>query len=444
MKKLALSVLLLCIASSLFFACKKNESAVFKRTYETSYEEDNLNRIAFPIGGIGGGMFCIEGTGAISNMSVRHQPDVFMEPCMFAAIHVKGRENGSKVLEGPVPDRKKFGDRESALGGPLTTWGLPRFDDVTFSSKFPFATINLKDADVPLDVQIKGWSPFIPTDNDNSSLPVGALEYTFTNTASEDVEAIFSYNSRNFMKKTDEAVNTVKSTKNGFILTQEAPADKPHLQGEFAIYTDDDNTKVNHCWFRGGWWDPLTMAWNAVADGAILTNEPVEKNAPGGSLYVPFKVKAGETKTIRLYMAWYVPKSNINIGTDAATDSDQGTTCPVNYGDGTTPKYYKPWYSARFKNIDELTSYWATNYNDLKSKSELFTKAFYRSSLPAEVVEAVSANLSILKSPTVMRQHDGRLWNYEGCGDTWGSCHGSCTHVWNYAQAMVTENKSRL
>jgi len=436
MKKLALSVLLLCIASSLFFACKKNESAVFKRTYETSYEGDNLNRIAFPIGGIGGGMFCIEGTGAISNMSVRHQPDVFMEPCMFAAIHVKGRENGSKVLEGPVPDRKKFGDRESALGGPLTTWGLPRFDDVAFSSKFPFATINLKDKDVPLDVQIKGWSPFIPTDNDNSSLPVGALEYTFTNTASEDVEAIFSYNSRNFMKKTDEAVNTVKSTKNGFILTQEAPADKPHLQGEFAIYTDDDNTKVNHCWFRGGWWDPLTMAWNAVADGAILTNEPVEKNAPGGSLYVPFKVKAGETKTIRLYMAWYVPKSNINIGTDAATDSDRGTACPVNYGDGTTPKYYEPWYSARFKNIGELTSYWAGNYNDLKSKSELFTKAFYSSSLPAEVVEAISANLSILKSPTVMRQHDGRLWNYEGCGDTWGSCHGSCTHVWNYAQAI--------
>lgn len=35
-----------------------------------------------------------------------------------------------------------------------------------------------------------------------------------------------------------------------------------------------------------------------------------------------------------------------------------------------------------------------------------------------------------------MRQYDGRLWSYEGCGDTWGCCHGSCTHVWNYAQAI--------
>ncbi|HMR84238.1 MAG TPA: GH116 family glycosyl hydrolase, partial [Niabella sp.] len=46
------------------------------------------------------------------------------------------------------------------------------------------------------------------------------------------------------------------------------------------------------------------------------------------------------------------------------------------------------------------------------------------------------ANLTILKSPTVLRQYDGRFWCWEGCGDHWGSCHGSCTHVWNYAQAV--------
>lgn len=51
-------------------------------------------------------------------------------------------------------------------------------------------------------------------------------------------------------------------------------------------------------------------------------------------------------------------------------------------------------------------------------------------------MDAVSANLSILKSPTVLRQTDGRLWAWEGCCDTVGSCHGSCTHMWNYAQAI--------
>src|SRR5260221_7887445 len=51
-------------------------------------------------------------------------------------------------------------------------------------------------------------------------------------------------------------------------------------------------------------------------------------------------------------------------------------------------------------------------------------------------MEAVAANLTILKSPTVLRQFDGRLWNFEGCGDRSGCCHGSCTHVWNYAKAI--------
>src|SRR5690606_16072520 len=43
----------------------------------------------------------------------------------------------------------------------------------------------------------------------------------------------------------------------------------------------------------------------------------------------------------------------------------------------------------------------------------------------------------ILKSPTVLRQRDGRLWLWEGSGDKEGYARGSCTHVWNYAQAIA-------
>ena len=46
-------------------------------TYNGPYTEDYLNRIAFPMGGIGAGMICLEGTGALSHVSLRHKPDVF-------------------------------------------------------------------------------------------------------------------------------------------------------------------------------------------------------------------------------------------------------------------------------------------------------------------------------------------------------------------------------
>src|SRR6186713_198061 len=64
------------------------------RAYNSSYKGDHLNRVAFPIGGLGAGMFCMEGTGAISHMSVKNKPDVFHEPAMFGAIAVKNVKNG--------------------------------------------------------------------------------------------------------------------------------------------------------------------------------------------------------------------------------------------------------------------------------------------------------------------------------------------------------------
>lgn len=61
-----------------------------RRKFNAQYQGVQLNRIAFPIGGIGTGMFCLESTGAISHISVRHRPEIFHEPSMFAAIAIKG------------------------------------------------------------------------------------------------------------------------------------------------------------------------------------------------------------------------------------------------------------------------------------------------------------------------------------------------------------------
>jgi hypothetical protein len=48
----------------------------------------------------------------------------------------------------------------------------------------------------------------------------------------------------------------------------------------------------------------------------------------------------------------------------------------------------------------------------------------------------VSANLAILKSPTVLLFENGQLWGWEGCFANRGCCAGTCTHVWNYAQSI--------
>ena len=87
-----------------------------RRAYNSEYAGEYLNQVAFPLGGIGAGMICLEGTGALSHVSLRNHPDVFNEPCVFAAIAIKGKRSAARVLEGPVPERKLFGTPNAGNG----------------------------------------------------------------------------------------------------------------------------------------------------------------------------------------------------------------------------------------------------------------------------------------------------------------------------------------
>jgi uncharacterized protein (DUF608 family) len=396
------------------------------RHYNDIYDGAYLNRVAFPLGGLGAGMFCLEGTGTLSHLSLRNQPEVFNEPCTFAAICVKGDKNIARVLEGPVPAWKIFGPPNTGNGAPGKTYGLPRFRHATFKARFPFATVTLSDKRVPLLVEITGWSPFEPGDADNSSLPVAGLEYKFTNTTDKPLEAVFSFNTRNFMALGGDG-HGIRPAPQGLVLWEKGSADKPWEQGELSIATTNPSTKVNHAWFRGGWWDPLTMAWNDVQSGACYDRPPVTQGEPppGASLFVPLSLDPGKSKTVVLQLAWYVGKTNQRHGSDPKELPEAQKT------------RFTPWYSSKFAGADEVAKYWREQYADLRTRSERFSSALYDTTFPPEVIEAVAANLTILKSPTVLRQADGRLWCWEGCSDGHGCCHGTCTHVWNYAQAIA-------
>jgi len=434
-------VLILCV----LHACTENQVGKPSAEFNSTYSGERLNRIAFPMGGIGAGMICLEGTGAVSHISVRHKPDVFNEPFMFAALAVAGLENGAKVLEGPVPGRKLFGAPYTGNGSSSSSYGFPRFDKAEFLARFPFATVRLQDDDIPLDVEIKGWSPFCPGQEDLSSLPMAALEYTFTNQTDSALDLVFSYHAENFMRMRSSNVwgtvyedrgHSIAPLKNGFILAQSCFPDKPHYKGDFAISTLED-ARVDHRWFRGGWYDARTMLWRDI-EKAEPVSDTSRQGSVNASLYVPLTLKAGDSKTIHLMMSWYVPHSDLRHGTltpvqgEPVCDPSTGC-CSSEY----TSQFYEPWYSQRFSDITEVSQFQLSNYWDLREQSERFSQAFFSSDLPPEVLEAISANLSILKSPTVLRQKNGALWAYEGCFDSGsGCCTGSCTHVWNYAQAI--------
>lgn len=408
--------------------------------FNRHWDGPHLDRVAMPMGGIGAGMIALEGAGKLGQCSFRHAPAVFHEPYAYAALAVEG--SGARLLEGPVPAWKAahpWGDRheDSGTGGRGRTYGLPRFATARFACRFPFGTVDLGDPTFPVAATLTGWSPFIPLDSDASSLPVAAVEYALRNTSGRPLKAVFSFHARQFMhgdprhhdpRRPDARPPTVDRTPHGFTFHAAGFDDAPWAEGHAAIEAamDDAAVAVDTAWFRGGWFDAQTVLWRDVAAGRVIDRPPHATGRPsdGGSLYIAFELAPGQERTVRLRLSWYVPRSSL------------GLNLAKGWGHDTTGETYVPWYAGRFDSLDAVREHWRAHYDELKRRTRTFTDAFYDTTLPPEAVEAAAANLAILKSPTVLRQADGRLWAWEGCFDAAGCCPGSCTHVWNYAQAL--------
>jgi hypothetical protein len=62
--------------------------------------------------------------------------------------------------------------------------------------------------------------------------------------------------------------NFIQPISRGFILSQSGSSTQPHNQVTLP-FSPTRKTVVDHCWFRGGWFDPLTIAWETIRKGEL-------------------------------------------------------------------------------------------------------------------------------------------------------------------------------
>jgi uncharacterized protein (DUF608 family) len=125
---------------------------------------------------------------------------------------------------------------------------------------------------------------------------------------------------------------------------------------------------------------------------------------------------------VRFVLAWNVP-NQYNYWSPYKDEAGNHVT-------------WKNYYATQFKDSYATARYALRRFTALYRKTKAFADALDKSTLPAFVKEAVSNNLSTLKTATCLRLEDGSFWGWEGCADRAGSCEGTCQHVWNYAYAM--------
>jgi len=143
-----------------------------------------------------------------------------------------------------------------------------------------------------------------------------------------------------------------------------------------------------------------------------------------GSVGTSFVLGPDQEKEIVFLLTWYFPNRPMNYGDGGNWNEPVPAEGPV------IGNMYSNWY-----NSSEDVALWLfSNLDRLSSTTLSFHKAYYgNNSLPYWLKQRIIMPVSTLATETCQWWATDKFYAWEGVG----SCVGTCTHVWNYEQALA-------
>lgn len=410
-------ILIISIPNSLF---AQNSSNTLAEETTDVFSGSQLKYIGMPVGGICTGQLYLGGDGQLWNWDIFNVSmlDPGGEPGF--RYYVNPLTQGAKIFENGFGIKIKDGFRQ--FYRPLNKDG---FSDIQFSGQYPVGNIEYKDVAAPITVNLKAYSPFIPTDADNSGIPVTILEYTVSNEHDKDIEVELGgwlQNMAGFLKgkgKEGKHVNKVVTTNEYTRLILDGTGgyknELPDWGNMSLTLLGQGKASAKVSKIKGV--DLYVLGKETEEDSVDLGNELV------GGVYGQAKLKKGERKTFTFLISWYFP--NVHLW-DAAH----------NWKDKKNLRHY---YDAKFDHASEVADYVLKNKWLLDATKD-WTNTWYDSSLPKWFLDRTFVNVSTLATSACQRFHDitgnpeneGRFYTFEGVYKG----PGTCTHVFHYEQAM--------
>lgn len=402
--------------------------------------------VAFPLGGIGTGNVSLGARGELRDWELANRPDKGAAlPYSSFAIRTQTGDDApfTRVLE--AMPRPPFDDDQ---GHAISGFGLPRLRDTRFHGEYPVAGVEFVDERLPVSVFLTAYTPFIPLDVAGSGIPVAVLSYSVRNAASVPVDVAIAGTLTNpvghvgrdmlhfpVFEGTPSNEERRGDGLTGIRFGSDLPGAHP-LAGSAALATTDDgDVTLTHQWVTSAWQDGIQRFWDDFrADGRLepetrfTLDDEVHDWIPRsrtGSLAISRTLAPGEEHDFEFLLAWHFPnrprawQGNIRLDD---THADQTVRND---------------YASRYEDAWAVAADVAARRPELEAATFAFHDALHGSSLPDEVVDAASATLVALRSTTCMVLEGGVFAAWEGSFDHSGSCEGTCTHVWNYAQAAA-------
>jgi non-lysosomal glucosylceramidase len=397
--------------------------------YPRTFAGRNLKMIAFPLGGIGTGTVSLGGRGQLRDWEIFNRPDKGNElSYAFPAIWVKMGEHEAvvRVLESRLqPPYELNGGRGLGFN---SAPGLPRLADATFTGAYPFARIAFSDPDLPVEVQLEAFNPLVPLDVDASGWPVAILRYTIHNGNNASARVGIAWSVENPVgNEGRQAAFREAPGLSGLYLDNPLLVTSDLLKGSFALCVvgvPDRSVSYLRGWKRAREWEGVVTFWDDFSDDGALDSSS-RAAMPVSSLVVTQAIPSRREVTVTFLLAWHFPNRTPGRCGWPPPESVPETTVVGNA------------YTERFADAWDVSRQAAAQLPQLEARTRAFARAIESSTLPLALLDAVTSTLSTLRTNTCFRTADGEFHAFEGCDAHQGSCHGSCTHVWDYEQATA-------
>ena len=406
-----------------------------------TYQKEKTRQISFPLGGIGTGCIGLGGEGRLIDWEIFNKPNKHSRNG-FSHFAVKaedldGNLIDARILNGPLQPPYEGSVTPQAYDGfgfgPAisTLAGFPHFEESVFHGAFPFAAIELLHPDFPGEICFGAFNPFIPNNERDSSIPAAFFNIHIKN----DTAAPLTYTVVGALTNPLPADNVHQYVQQEGMhclhLGTTAFGDDAanfHL-GDMTLATNAKDASCQLYNYHGGWFDALEVYWRDLcAPGKLKPRHYEQAGANNTALLAAHRtVQPGESCDLQFVIAWNFPNME-NYWNETAQQQAQ---------EKGIPNHWKNHYATQFVNSLASAGYALAHWQRLQAESMTFSQTLFESTIPEAALDAVSANLAVLKSPTVLRLEDGSFYGFEGCHAEAGCCEGSCTHVWNYSQALA-------
>jgi uncharacterized protein (DUF608 family) len=406
--------------------------SLYERGAATTYlkSKNELKYIGMPAGGLHAGTVYLGGDGRLWLWGIYNDEREGIDPKTIlwndGTKEVKVRcRDGASYVEPALADNKRVLEQGFAVKieyeGKTIIKALNEssFDEIKFEASYPIATVHYIDEALPVNIVLKAGAIFIPLDADNSALPATVFSISIKNKTSKSIKAEITgwlENGANKLTATDNdgvKRNTAIAHENYTSILSSFDATKP----EAAQQRDAGTTCIT---FVGQGATVNTNARPYPVDVDFFRQKKDEAStiSPGekltGSIGISQQIEPGKTIESNYVISWHF---------------DHPLSKRLDKLPETKDSYY---YGKRFKNAHETGAYIAQHFNRLYTQTLLWQETYYDSTLPYWFLERTLLNIGTLATANTYRFANDRFWGWEGVN----ACEGTCTHVWQYAQAM--------